>query len=78
VPPWRVAGQLYFYGVQGSILGPLLLLFSVLPPTINYHAKPLHFVVDTEIIYHPDSYYIQNSMNIFASLNKWFKANNSH
>jgi hypothetical protein len=63
---------------QGSILGSLsfLLYINDLPQIINSQSKPILFTDDISIIiYHPDSDYFQNSINVFASLNKRFKAN---
>jgi hypothetical protein len=52
---------------QGSMCGPLLPLAHIndLPPTINTQSKPILFANDC----------FQNYMNVFASLNKWIKAN---
>jgi hypothetical protein len=63
---------------QGSILGPLLFLLPIndLSTTINSRSKPILFIDHTSIIiYHPNSNYFQNSINVFASLKKWFKDN---
>jgi hypothetical protein len=65
--------------LQGSVLGPLLLPIYIndLPATINSQSTPILFADDISIIItHPELGYLQNIMNdVFASLNKWFKAN---
>jgi hypothetical protein len=65
---------------QGSIPGPLLFLTYIndLHPTINSQSKPTLFADDIKIIIsHPQINCFQNCMNdVFASLNKWIKANN--
>jgi hypothetical protein len=63
---------------QGSILSPQLSLVCIndLPPTINSQSKRIPFADDTNIINsHPEIDCFQNCMNVFASLNKWIKAN---
>jgi ABC-type glucose/galactose transport system permease subunit len=48
-----------------------------LPPITNSQSKPIFSTDNTSIIiYHPESDYLQNSINnLFATLNKWFKVN---
>ena len=64
---------------QGSVLGPLLFLLYIndLPKIINKTSAPVSFADDTSILL-PDSNLTNFNKNIhivFATLNKWFRAN---
>jgi hypothetical protein len=63
---------------QGSILGPLLFAFiSMICPWPSILDQLVLFADDTNIITsHPEVNCFKNDMNyVFASLNKWIKAN---
>ena len=64
---------------QGSLLGPLLFLLCIndLPKIINKTSAPIIFVDDTSILFAHSNLtdFNKNIHIVFATLNKWFRAN---
>ena len=67
------------YGVpQGSILGPLFLVYiNDLPKAVENKVLPILFADDTSILLtSPNNMQMQSDHNlVFEQLNKWFKSN---
>jgi len=64
---------------QSSVLGPLhfLLYINDLPKIINKTSAPIIFADDTSILFAHSNliYFNRNIHMVFATLNKWFRAN---